>query len=193
MENVKIRVATEQDAEELLAIYAPYVRDTAITFEYEIPTAEEFRSRIRNTLKRYPYLVATADGVPIGYAYVSAFHKRAAYDWAVETSVYLKMNCKKQGIGKKLYLLLEEIAKEQHILNMNACIAFANVEDRHLTNDSVRFHEHLGYKVIGHFTQCGYKFDKWYDMIWMEKMIGNHTVHPEAVIPFSEVRQKFGL
>ena len=88
-DEVKIRTATENDAEALLEIYEPYVRETAITFEYEVPSAEEFRSRIRNTLLKYPYLVVEQDGEIIGYAYAGPFHDRPAYDWAVETSIYV--------------------------------------------------------------------------------------------------------
>ena len=89
---IRIRPAKPEDAEKLLAIYAPYVEQTAITFEYEVPTVEEFRERIHNTLKKYPYLVAEQGGEPVGYAYVGPFHDRPAYDWAVETSIYVDQN-----------------------------------------------------------------------------------------------------
>jgi len=179
-EEITIRMANELDAEEILAIYAPYVIHTAITFEYEVPTVEEFKGRIKKTLTRFPYLVAIKQGYIIGYAYASSFKERAAYDWAVETSIYIKKECKGSGIGKKLYLALEEILKKQNIMNLNACIAYPNPE-------SIGFHEHLGYKTVGHFTKCGYKFDKWYDMIWMEKIIGEHNVPPKSVIPITEL------
>ena len=179
-EELTIRMANELDAEEILAIYAPYVTHTAITFEYVVPTVEEFKGRIHKTLKRFPYLVAVKDGCILGYAYVSPFKERAAYDWAVETSIYVKQECKGSGVGKKLYLALEEILKKQNIINLNACIAYPNPK-------SIGFHEHLGYKMIGHFTKCGYKFETWYDMIWMEKMIGEHTVPPKPVIPVTEL------
>ena len=105
---IRIRPAKPEDAEKLLAIYAPYVEQTAITFEYEVPTVEEFRERIHNTLKKYPYLVAEQGGEPVGYAYVGPFHDRPAYDWAVETSIYVDQNKKRMGIGKKLHEALEE-------------------------------------------------------------------------------------
>ena len=95
---IVIRVAALDDAEELLEIYAPYVRETAITFEYEVPSPEEFRERIAHTLEKYPYLVAEHDGKIAGYAYVSPFKERAAYAWAVETSIYVDQNCKRMGI-----------------------------------------------------------------------------------------------
>ena len=100
---IRIRPAKPEDAEKLLAIYAPYVEQTAITFEYEVPTVEEFRERIHNTLKKYPYLVAEQGEEPVGYAYVGPFHDRPAYDWAVETSIYVDQNKKRMGIGKKLH------------------------------------------------------------------------------------------
>lgn len=182
---VMIRLATPKDAAEMLKIYAHYVVNTAISFEYEVPSEEEFRERIESTLKRYPYIVAEQEGHIIGYAYVSIFHERKAYDWAVETSIYVDKNCKRSGCGMQLYQALEKILKKQHINNLYACIAYTEQEDEYLTNDSMHFHEHLGYELVGTFKQCGYKFNKWYDMIWMEKMIGEHPEMPEAFIPFS--------
>ena len=181
-------MATEADAEEILKIYAPYVTDTAITFEYEIPTVAEFSQRIKDTLQKYPYIVAIVENHIVGYAYASAFKKRAAYDWAVETTVYIKQDLRGMGLGKKLYLALEDILKRQNIINLNACIAYTSGEDRHLDNTSTAFHEHLGYKNVAHFTKCGYKFGTWYDMIWMEKMLGEHPDTPNPVIPITEIQ-----
>ena len=180
--DISIRMADETDAKEILEIYAPYVMNTAITFEYDIPSVAEFSHRIRNTLQDYPYLVAVENHNIVGYAYASAFKNRAAYDWAVETSIYLKQDRRGKGLGKRLYLALEDVLKRQNILNLNACIAYTPSRDAHLDNTSAKFHEHLGYKAVGHFTKCGYKFGTWYDMIWMEKIIGEHTDNPKAVI-----------
>ncbi|WP_312612054.1 N-acetyltransferase family protein [Oscillibacter sp.] len=180
----KIRVATPEDAEALLRIYAPYVEKTAITFEYDVPTAREFAGRIEKTLKRYPYLVAEEDGQILGYAYAGPFHGRAAYDWAVETTVYIARNAKRRGLGKRLYDALERALAAQNVLNLNASIAYPAGEDPYLTRDSVEFHQRLGYRVVGRFSQCGYKFDRWYDMVWMEKHIGVHTAAQPAVKPF---------
>ena len=132
-----IRIATENDAEELLNIYAPYVEKTAITFEYEVPSVEEFRIRIRNILKKYPYIVEEKEGEILGYAYAGVFKNRAAYDWAVETTIYVREDQRKSGVGRALYEGLENILKMQNILNLNACIAYTAVEDEHLTNNSV--------------------------------------------------------
>ena len=178
MSKIIIRTAKEEDAERLLEIYAPYVTDTAITFEYEVPTIDEFRERISNTLKKYPYLVAEDEkGSLMGYTYAGAFKGRAAYDWAVETSIYVDRQEKRKGIGSLLHEALENALKAQGILNLNAAIAWVEPEDEYLTHDSVRFHEHLGYTKVAHFHQCGRKFGRWYDIIWMEKIIGEHTSH----------------
>jgi len=187
MDDFIIRLATEADAADLLGIYAPYVEQTAITFEYDVPSVSEFRSRIRRVKERYPYLVAAQNGVLVGYAYAGAFHERAAYHWAVETSIYVRMDCKHQGIGCKLYHALECALRQQGILNVNACIACPETEDEYLTRDSVRFHEHLGYRMVGEFHQCGYKFERWYNMVWMEKTIGDHLQHQPEVLWWPEI------
>ncbi|AWI03509.1 GNAT family N-acetyltransferase [Clostridium drakei] len=189
MINVTMRMATKADAKEILNIYKPYVENTAISFEYEVPSVEEFTERINNILKKYPYIVAIDNDQIIGYAYASSFKERVAYDWAVETTIYLSQNCRGKGVGKKLYLALEEILKRQNILNLNACIAYTATDNAYLTNASTYFHEHLGYRKVGCFSKCGYKFENWYDMIWMEKIIGEHSANPKPVIPISELKE----
>lgn len=181
MEVIPIRPAIQQDAEALLQIYAPYVEKTAITFEYDVPTVEEFAGRIGKVLQKYPYLVAEISGEPVGYAYAGSFKERAAYDWAVETTVYVREDMKKHGIGRALYTALEKALAAQGILNMNACIAFPENEDEYLTRDSVKFHERMGFNEVGRFHKCGCKFGRWYDMVWMEKLIGEHVENPPAV------------
>lgn len=182
---LKIRIAKEDDAPALLALYAPYVEHTAITFEYDVPTEEEFRRRIRETMERYPYLVLEADGIPAGYAYA-----RPAYDRAVETSIYLGESYRGIGGGRILHDALEKALQIQGILNMNACIASPREEDEYLTKNSIEFHAHLCYRLVGEFYQCGYKFGRWYNMVWMEKRIGRHEVPAEPVYSFPEVREQ---
>lgn len=185
----KIRTALPEDAGKLLAIYAPYVEKTAITFEFEVPSLEEFRGRIEKTLEKYPYYVAVEGTEIVGYAYAGEFKGRAAYDWAVETSIYIREDKKHCGIGRKLYEALEETLGRQGILNVNACIAYPRQEDDpYLTKDSVAFHERQGYKMAGRFHACGYKCGRWYDMVWMEKQIGEHEIPPKKVIWFSKMR-----
>ena len=185
MEGLFLRTATAQDARDLLEIYAPYVTDTAITFEYEVPSEGEFARRIIETLETYPFLVAQYEGRRLGYAYAAAFKNRAAYDWSVQTSIYLRMEERQKGIGRVLYGALEDILKRQNVQNLYACIAYAKSEDDRLSNASEAFHARMGYQKIGHFTSCGYKFGTWYDMIWMEKMLGEHPENPRAFLPYS--------
>ena len=183
-EELTIRVATGADAPALLKIYSYYVQNTAITFEYEVPSTEEFERRIVHTLERYPYLVAEDQGQIVGYAYAGPFKTRAAYAWNVELSIYVEKGQKRRGIGRALYTTLEQLLKEQGVLNLNACIAYPVTEDKYLTRDSVRFHEKQGYTLVGEFHQSGYKFKRWYNMIWMEKLIGEHTENQPPVKPF---------
>ena len=191
-EKFNIRLANANDAEELLKIYTPYVTDTAITFEYDVPSLEEFTQRIINISKKYPYIVAERSGEIVGYAYAGAFKERAAYDWAVETTIYVKQGCTASGIGRKLYAVLEKLLGKQGILNLNACIAYTETEDEHLTNGSMAFHDKLGYKLVGTFHKCGYKFNHWYDMILMEKFIGKHTETQSPVIDFRKIKSDLG-
>ncbi|HJA65604.1 MAG TPA: GNAT family N-acetyltransferase [Candidatus Mediterraneibacter cottocaccae] len=185
--DIRIRTASPEDAEAVREIYAPYVEKTAVTFEYETPDTDEFRKRIETVLKKYPWIVAEQKGRIAGYAYADTFKERAAYTWSVETSIYVKEGMKRTGIGKRLYGTLEQILSAQHILNLNACIAYTENEDTYLTQDSVHFHERSGYHFVGKFQKCGYKFGRWYDMVWMEKHIGKHTRQPEPVIWFPEI------
>ena len=115
------------------------------------------------------------EGEIIGYTYAGPFVGRAAYDRSVETTIYLKHGLTGRGYGRKLYAALEEELKKMGILNLYACIGYPEVEDEYLTKNSADFHEHIGYSLVGVFHQCGHKFGRWYHMIWMEKMIGEHT------------------
>ena len=174
MEKISIRPATLADAESIQRIYAPYVKDTAISFEYDVPSVEEMARRMAEIQEKYPWIVAEENGKVVGYAYAHIFHGRAAYQWSVETSIYVDMQEKRKGIGNILHEALEEALKAQGILNMNAAIAYVEPEDEYLTHDSVRFHERMGYTKVAHFHQCGRKFGRWYDVVWMEKIIGEH-------------------
>ena len=180
---MQIRVATTEDANALLNIYAPYVEHTAITFEYDVPTVKDFTARIDNILKKYPYLVAIEENEILGYAYASAFKGRAAYDWSVETSIYVKNGNGRTGIGIALYQALESILRKQNICNLCACIAYPNPE-------SIAFHESFGYKTVAHFHASGYKQGKWYDMVWMEKELCPHEPAPKAFVPFPSLNLK---
>lgn len=183
-----IRTATPDDAAAILAIYRPYIETTAITFEYDVPSLGLFRARIVHTLQQFPYLVAESDGRILGYAYASPFKERAAYQWAVETSIYVDRSLRHGGIGSALHQALEDALRRQGILNLNACIAYPPTPlDKPvgtecaeeaacalLPPDSVAFHLRMGYTPVAHFHRCGLKRGHWYDMIWMEKLIGAH-------------------
>lgn len=179
---MRIQKVTPADAEALLEIYAPYVERTAISFEYTVPSAEEFRERIARISAKYPYIQAVDDsGAVLGYAYAGEFKSRMAYQWNVETTVYVRSGCRRQGVGRALYRALEESLRGMGICNMNACIAFTPRPDEYLTNDSMRFHECMGFTLAGTFHGSGYKFGRWYDMIWMEKAINPHVENQPPV------------
>ena len=126
------------------------------------------------TMSRYPYLVVEENGVIQGYAYAGPFVGRAAYDWSCEMTIYLDHNVQKCGMGRKLYETMEQELGKMGILNLYACIGYPDKDDEYLTTNSADFHAHLGYTRVGLFHKCGYKFGRWYHMIWMEKIIGKH-------------------
>lgn len=185
--DMQIRTVSEKDAAAIAEIYRPYVEKTAITFEYDAPDEKEMARRIRSCLKRYPWLVAEESGKIIGYAYASAFKSRAAYDWSVETSIYVDEDRRLKGTGQALYAALESILTQMGILNVNACIAVPGKPNVRLDKASVYFHEHMGYDMVGIFHACGSKFGQWYDMCWMEKHLGNHDNKPEPVTWFCDL------
>ena len=189
---IEIRSAVPADAERRLSIYAYYVENTAITFEYDVPSLDDFRDRMENTMKRYPFLVVLKDGTVEGYAYAGPFVGRAAYDRSSETTIYIRADSRKSGLGRILYEALEAELKKMGILNLYACIGYPMIADEYLTTNSADFHAHLGYEKVGEFHMCGYKFERWYNMIWMEKIIGDHDLK-SSIPPFSrQNRQLYG-
>lgn len=185
---MKIRIASPKDAGRLLEIYRPYVEHTAVSFEYAVPGLEEFEGRIARTLERYPYLIAEDETGIVGYAYAGAFKEREAYRHGVELSVYVDWNRRRAGVGKLLYGALEEWLAKQNVHVLYACIACTDREDDpYLSADSPLFHEKLGFRYAGRFENCGYKFDRWYDMVWMEKRIHPAAAYPDAFVPFPEI------
>ena len=119
-------------------------------------------------------IVAEEDGRVMGYAYAGPFVGRAAYAWSCEMSIYLDHTSRNRGLGRALYEAMEARLAAMGILNLYACIGATEHEDEYLTNNSAGFHAHMGYTLAGTFRKCGYKFGRWYDMIWMEKIIGEH-------------------
>ena len=186
-----IRFAAPADAEALVAIYAPYILKTAITYEYEIPSAEEYARRIETYSRKYPYLVAELDGIPVGYAYACPLGSRPAFDWAVETAIYIREDCKGLGIGKALYEKLEAILKAMGIRTMTAAVASVSHDDPYLTGASIAFHLRMGFAPVGTFHHAGCKFGRWYDLTWLDKAIGAYEGDPEHPKSIADVRKQY--
>lgn len=186
---VVVRDATLEDAERILEIYDYYIKNTAITFEYDTPSLKELQGRMERIMQRYPYLVILKDGRIEGYAYAGAFVGRAAYDWSCETTVYLDHNAQKCGMGRIIYEALEKALYDMGILNLYACIGYPEQEDEYLTTNSADFHAHLGFAKVGEFRKCGYKFNHWYNMIWMEKIIGEHEMKQSSITLYPELKK----
>ncbi len=159
-----IRPVLPSDAKELLAIYAPYVTDTTITFEYDIPSISEFTNRIKNISKSFPYLVAEENGKILGYAYASTYYARASYDWTCELSIYLDKDVRSKKIGSQLYDTLEKELVNQRYVNLLACISLPN-------DISIAFHKKRGFNQVAHFPKIGFKFEQWHDIVWLQKRL----------------------
>ena len=171
MSEIIIRDAMIRDAERLVEIYSYYVKETAVSFEYEVPSVIEFEDRIRHIKEKYPYLVCEKDGKIVGYVYASAYGTRAAYNWTAMTSIYLDKECRRQGIGAMLYKELEKRLKDMGIVNLLAGVAYSEKEEEHLSHDSCKFHLKEGYTEVAHMIAVGKKFDRWYDLLWYQKKI----------------------
>lgn len=161
-----IRIATEADVPEMLAIYAPYIVTTTYTFEYDVPTEEAFLQRFRSITQQFPWLVWEEDGKILGYGYGSAPFERAAYRWCSETSVYLRPNAQGRGIGKKLYSALEKVLAYQGYQKNYALVTSEN-------QTSLDFHRKMGYSHLAKFENCGFKFGRWLDVTWLEKQLNS--------------------
>ena len=159
-----LRIAKETDVPAILEIYAPYVTDTTITFEYNVPTEAEFLQRFREITEEFPWLVWEEQGKILGYAYACRPFQRTAYRWCAEPSIYLIPAARGNGIGRKLYTGLETLLKDMGYRMLFALITGENKE-------SVAFHEKLGYTVAGRLSAAGYKLGRWCDVIWMEKQL----------------------
>ena len=171
MNNLKIRDVKLEDAARLVEIYSHYVLNTAVSFEYAVPTIEEFENRITNITKKYPYLVCEKDGKIIGYVYASAYSSREAYNWTADTSIYVDKDCRRSGAGSLLYKELEKRCKAIGIVNLLAGVAYIDQEDEYLTHDSPKFHLNQGYSEVAFMKSVGKKFDRWYDLKWYQKKI----------------------
>ncbi|MBQ3265244.1 MAG: N-acetyltransferase [Ruminococcus sp.] len=181
IESYIIREATADDAAALREIYAYYVENTAVTFEYEPPSEENFKARIAETRSRYPYLLVEHEDEVYGFALAHAFRERPAYDYAAEVTIYIRHDLRHLGLGRIIYTTLEEELGRMGMRIAYACVALPSGEDEYLSMDSPRFHEALGYRRCGEFRSCGYKYGTWYTMIWMEKVIADFVACPEPL------------
>lgn len=161
---MSIRLAVTADIPEILEVYGPYVEKTPYSFEYTVPTIEQFTQRFRDITRQFPWLIWEENGRILGYAYGSAPFDRAAYSWCAEASIYLRSEAHGRGIGTQLYRVLEYILKMQGYAKVYALIVASN-------QPSVSFHKALGYRQFAEFSDCGYKFGAWHSIIWMEKVL----------------------
>lgn len=175
-----IRLATPRDAQGMLDIYAPYVRETAVTFEYQVPDLAEFRGRIRDTLPRYPWLAAEADGQLLGYAYAGRYRGRAAFQWDAEGSIYLRPQAQGTGLAVPLYRCLMELLKLQGIRNFYGCITHPNPA-------SQGFHRKLGFLDLAVFPNAGYKLGQWRGVLWNYLPLVEASGPPDPFRPFGEL------
>lgn len=175
-----IRFATEADIPAILGIYGPYVLNTAISFEYTVPSLEEFTQRFRSITAQFPWLVCEEDGTVLGYAYGSLPFGRAAYRWVCASSIYLAPQAQGRGIGKKLYAALEDLLKTQGYRKTYAIITSDNP-------GSLRFHEKQGFRFLAEFPECGFKFSKLYGVIWMEKLLNPGEIPQDFPKPIHQL------
>ncbi len=177
MAGVTLRPATGEDAAAILEIYAPMVRETAASFEVQPPSIAEMQTRIGAILADYPWLVAVSDGRILGYAYASRHRPRAAYQWVVETSVYVHPQVRRQGLAAKLYNALFQILQLQGLYKAYAVITLPG-------HSSVGLHESLGFKQFAVFKSVGFKLGAWHDVGWWERVLRPAADQPEAPRPF---------
>lgn len=159
-----IRIAVESDIPAMLAIYAPYVQHTTVSFEYDVPTPETFAQRFRDITRQFPWLVWEEDGRVLGYAYAARPFERAGYSWCAEPSIYLHDDARGRGVGRKLYAVLEAILDAQ-----GYCLLYSLITEENRA--SLRFHEKCGYSTVMVLPDCGRKFDRWLGLRWMEKRL----------------------
>lgn len=177
-----IRLVQEADAAEILEIYEPYVKETAITFECEPPSLDEFRNRIKQISSDYPYIVCLSDRKIIGYAYAHRQMERAAYQWNAELSVYIDKTRLRCGVGKALYSALIEILQMQNVRNVYGGVTSPN-------ENSEKLHEFFGFKRLGAYHSTGYKCGAWHDVAWFEKTIGDYDLEPKPFVSIQEINK----
>ncbi len=180
---VTIQPATEADAAEMLEIYMPYVISTTISSEYEAPTLEVFRERIRTYTTQLPWLICRIDGKAAGYGYAAPHRTRAGYQWSVETSIYVAPEFHRCGIAAALYRALFSLLVRQGYYNIFVGITSPNER-------SIKFHTAMGFVISGAYQNSMYKFGQWRDVIWMAKSLRPHEIAPVPTVPFPLILQE---
>ena len=178
-----IRIATSADAKSILDIYAPYIQNTSLTFETEVPSQDDFATRIQSYLDNWPWLVCELDGKIAGYAYASRYRERTAYQWSVECSVYIHDEYRGAGIASQLYTTLFAFLKYQGYNNVYAVINLPN--DR-----SVAFHEKMGFTYFATFENVGYKLGKWKNVGWWQLKLNDYVTEPPAPKAFASIPEQ---
>ena len=178
-EAVCVRAAAPEDAEQLLEIYTPFVisEDSSlsnVSFELAAPDVEEFRQRIQDISKQFPYLVGEVNGQILGYVYCHPYRDRLAYQWAVEVTIYLAPAGQGKGLGRLLYETMEKLLCLQGVTMAYSCITVGN-------DHSIKMHQALGYRLIGTFTNSGYKNGQWLDTVWLEKQLQPCPKQPDNI------------
>ena len=176
---MRIRLAKEQDAAALLEIYKQYI-DTTVTFEYELPSKDEFQRRIREYSKDYPYFICTENGRCVGYVYAHRAQERAAFQWNAELSIYLDKNYQAKGVGKVLYEMMFEILAKQGVKTLYGLVTTPNPQ-------SVKLHEKTGFLLAGTYHNTGFKANKWCDLLLYEKQIGEYNGKPTPLTPIYKI------
>lgn len=179
-----LRVATIHDAASILEIYKPYIENTSFTFETEVPSLQVFQNRIEDYLHNWPWLVCEDSGVITGYAYGAKYRERSAYQWCVETSIYIHDDYQKLGIGKALYESLLEILKIQGYRNIYAVINLPNEK-------SVKFHESCGFSFFAMYPNVGYKLGQWKNVGWWQINLNEYNLEPPPPVKFSVLKKDF--
>jgi len=177
-----IRVAEECDGPAVAEIYGPYVRETAVSFEVEPPTAATMAQRIIRTLETHPWLVADCGHETVGYAYAGKHRERAAYRWSVEVTVYVAGALRRSGVGRALYLPLLEVLRRQGFRSAFAEIVLPNA-------GSIRLHEGAGFKPIGVYNDIGFKLGRWHDIGYWRRGLTDSTAPPTEPVPFAAFRE----
>lgn len=178
-----IRLATPTDAVAMLAIYAPYIRNTSITFETGVPAVADFANRIRSYLEHWPWLVYEKDGQIVGYAYASRYRERVAYQWSVECSAYVHDDYLRSGIANALYTALFAILKKQGFTTVYAVINLPNER-------SVAFHEHMGFIYFATYAKVGYKLGNWKDVGWWQLQLNEYLQEPPVPVKLSTMNHQ---